>query len=257
MRIADALDLLSWPLVLARAATAGLGARVDPIARVVSRRLGRQAAGRPPDGDDRHHAPPEGDLRARAEAARFWLAPSSPPEPPAVAGALLDPEPGELPAAYGVDRVVLVARDPWWLYAFWEVTPESRERARAALGEDAPGARPVLRVHDVTALDPAGGEPGPSLDVEVEPDAPSWYVNVGRPGASYRAEIGLRTEAGRFLPLAGSNTAATPPAMPSPDTEVRWLAFGPTGPAWPGPSRGERPPPGGGTAATDDQRVPG
>ena len=41
------------------------------------------------------------------------------PEPPQAAF--------ELPASYGDDKIALLVRDPWWVYAYWEVTPE-RER---------------------------------------------------------------------------------------------------------------------------------
>jgi len=244
MRMVDAFELLSWPLLAARAATAELGARVDPIARLVSRRLGRARAAAP-DGDE-PAAAPVADLRARAESSRFWLGPTRPGAQPAVWGALLDPEPGELPHEYGVDRIMLVPRDPWWLYAYWEITPTKREAALAALGEEADHARPVLRVFDVSFVDPQGSNASLSLDVEVPRNADSWYVNVGRPGASFCVEIGLRTASGRFLPLMRSNVVVTPRATPSPDREERWLEFGKTGPAWSAEQRPAR-------AATSEQ----
>ena len=85
----------------------------------------------------------------------------------AVWGALVDPEPGDLPAAYGVDRLVLVPRDPWWLFAFWEIAPATREVARGALGADADEARPMLRVYDVTFVDRRGSNASLSFDVEL------------------------------------------------------------------------------------------
>ena len=240
MRIVDAFELLAWPLVVARTAGAELGARVDPIARLVSRRLGRGR--RPPtsDGDERG-VPPPSDLRERAESARFWLGSSQPVPAPAVGGALVDPEPDELPAHYGADRAVLVARDPWWVFVFWEIAPATREAALSALGPEAVDARPMLRVYDVTFVDPRGSNTALSFDVDIPRDAESWYVNVGRPAATYCAEIGLRTPSGRFLPLLRSNTASTPRVTPAADREVRWLEFGPRGPAWSADQRPARP----------------
>src|SRR5207244_3320958 len=55
------------------------------------------------------------------------------------------------------------------------------------------------------------------------PGADRWYLNVGRPAASFCVEIGLATPGGRFLPLARSNVVTTPRATPSPDTTVRWV----------------------------------
>jgi hypothetical protein len=253
MRIADALELLSWPLVLARAAGAELGSRVDPIARLVSRRLGRGRRAPVPDGDDRAAVAP-GDLRARAEAARYWLGPSRPVVHPAVAGALVDPEPGDLPVTYGVDRVVLIPRDPWSLFAFWDITSATRGTALEALAGEADAARPVLRIHDVPSAD-AKGTAGLSVDVEVTRGTASCYVSVGRPGVSYCAEIGLRTPDGRFRPLSRSGVATTPPATPAADTEVRWLTFGPTGPAWSPDQRPARPAADARTAPSSDERI--
>jgi hypothetical protein len=254
MRIVDAFELLAWPLVVARTAGAELGARVDPIARLLTRRLGRVRRAPSSDGDERA-VPPASDLRDRAESARFWLGASRPAPSPAVGGALLDPEPGELPAAYDADRVVLVARDPWWIFVFWEISPATREAALGALGAEARDARPMLRVYDVTFVDPRGSNAALSFDVEVPHDAASSYVNVGRPAATYCAEIGLRTPSGRFLPLLRSNAAATPRATPAADREVRWLEFGPTGPAW---SAEQRPPrPGAAEPTSDELLAPG
>lgn len=247
MRIADALELLSWPLALAKAATAGLGARVNPVARLVSRRLGRGRAEAPSAREER--APPGDDLRSRAEAARFWLGAAP------VVGAADAAGPGPLPEAYGRDYLVLVARDPWWLFAFWEITPATQEQARATLGAEAGGAATVLRLTEDEDARGATNGAAPSLDVEIAAGAHSWYVNVGRPATAYRAEIGLRTASGRFVPLARSNVVRTPRATPSAETELRQLVFGPTGPAW-SPDQRQR-----GAAAddrgTDDRPAPG
>ena len=32
----------------------------------------------------------------------------------------------ELPAQYGQNKLVLLVRDPWWVYAYWEVTDSKR-----------------------------------------------------------------------------------------------------------------------------------
>ena len=44
----------------------------------------------------------------------------------------------------------MMVRDPYWLHAYWELRRQSVERARAALGQDWHGARPVLRLVEVT-----------------------------------------------------------------------------------------------------------
>ena len=166
----------------------------------------------------------------RVEEAKYWLGPASAEGearpalvPVASPTALVDREADALPRAYGVDRIGLLARDPWWLFAYWEVTPETRIRALRALGDAAADAREILRVYDVTFLTFTGDNAWLSFDVELPAGADRWYLNVSRPAASYCVEIGLRTGDGRFLPLASSNVVGTPRVAASTDTSVTWV----------------------------------
>ena len=170
--------------------------------------------------------------RGDVDAVRYFLGPDPVP-PPA------DAEPHGLPDAYGVDRIVLLARDPWCLFTYWEVTAVTRADALSTLGSD---ARLVLRVQDVTFLGFTGDNAWPTTDVEPPPGATSAYVQVPRPAASYCADVGLRTASGRFLSLARSNAVTTPAATPSPDDAVRWVGLdGPAARADAAP--GDAPPP--------------
>lgn len=44
------------------------------------------------------------------------------------------------------DRLVVMVRDPYWLHAYWELSPRSVDRAQAAMGQRWHGAQPVLRL---------------------------------------------------------------------------------------------------------------
>jgi hypothetical protein len=125
-------------------------------------------------------------------------------------------EPGDLPSAYGVDRLTLLVRDPWCLFAYWEVTPERRQQALGALGLDAEGACQVLRLYA------HGVDLDATVDVELPADLGSRYLIVSSPGASCRAEIGLSSSSGRFVPLVSSNIVHMPSAAPSSDTSLVW-----------------------------------
>lgn len=118
----------------------------------------------------------------------------------------LDARAPHLPQSYGENRVVLLPRDPWWLYAYWDLREDTLRAAR-----ERGGCRLLLRLHEL------GGAGAGELIAEQElPDAArSWYLNVPRPRSAYRAEIGMRTEHGEFLLLAASNAAVAPPAAPS------------------------------------------
>jgi len=126
---------------------------------------------------------------------------------------------GELPRAYGQSRAVLMARDPWWLFAHWEVPPVRRVEVLRALGVEGEGTREVLRVYEVAADSSA------SWHVDLEAGAQRADIHVDRPGRSYRVEVGLRTAAGRFVCLVTSNQVTAPPAEPSRDTSVHWVTL--------------------------------
>jgi hypothetical protein len=111
-------------------------------------------------------------------------------------------EPGELPASYGRNRLVLLPVDPYLLYAYWELAGDAPPTA---------GARPVLRFEET---------PGRPFDVEVDLAAGNWYVHLWSAGKSYRAELGVRSEDGAFVSLAHSNTVQTPIAGPAPQFSV-------------------------------------
>ena len=121
---------------------------------------------------------------------------------------------------------MLLPRDPWCAFSYWEVTPTTRLRALRVLGAEGEGAREVLRVYDVTFITFTGDNAWLSFDIEIAPGTHHFYLNLSRPAASYLVEVGLRTPAGRFLPLARSNTITLPRPEPSPDTTVRWVRLG-------------------------------
>jgi hypothetical protein len=189
-------------------------------------------AAAPGTADDHTPEPSADDAgpQERVEEAKFWLGPPPPDGRPRELAIVrdaeaptVDRETAELPRAYGVDRIALIPRDPWWVFAYWEVTPETRIRALRSLGDAAAEAREILRVYDVTFLTFTGDNAWLSFDVELPAGADRWYLNVSRPAASYCVEVGLHTAGGRFLPLARSNVVTTPRVAPSPDTSVTWV----------------------------------
>jgi hypothetical protein len=225
--VADALgsglQVLGGWLECARSAVRRLGAAVvPPVLRGAVESL-KAPVGRPlppamptPDASE-----PTGP-QEQVEEAKYYLGPV--PAPPD--GRYVDREEGELPRSYGRDRIVLLPRDPWWVLAYWEVTPTTRINALRTLAAQAEGAREVLRVYDVTFITFTGDNAWLFFDVDVAPGADHWYLNVGRPAASFCVELGLRTGDGRFLPLVRSNVVTTPRSSPSPDTAVRWVELG-------------------------------
>lgn len=116
----------------------------------------------------------------------------------------------DLPDQYGRDRVVVLVRDPYWLHCYWEITPNSVERAQAALGADWHGSKPVLRVIDVTSEDTTAAAEAVVRDIEIHGGTNNWYVDVQNPPRSYRVDLGFLAKSGRFYVSARSNVVTTP-----------------------------------------------
>ena len=102
--------------------------------------------------------------------------------------------------------------DPYWLHAFWELSHQSVQRAEAALGQDWHGARPIIRLFDVTSQDTTSTSETPVRDIVIHGGCNNWYIDVPQPPRSYRADIGYLSRRGEFFVLARSNVVTPPKA---------------------------------------------
>ena len=120
-------------------------------------------------------------------------------------------ETGELPQAYGTEKLLLTARDPHWLYAHWDLTREQiREHTRCSAD-----GHLVLRVY----IDQTAGKP--FLETHVNPESRNWFVHVGRGGTKFVAVLGYYAKtATRWTQLSVSAPALTPPDSLSTDRSV-------------------------------------
>lgn len=144
------------------------------------------------------------------------------PVPPAkpVATKTLVPKPGpvvakdpvRVPSAIVKDRIILAVSNPYWLNAYWELSPHSVSRAEAALKQDWHGARLIIRLFDVTSLDTTSTSETPVKDIIVQGAGQNWYIDVAQPPRAYRADIGYVSRRGDFYVLARSNVVTPPKA---------------------------------------------
>ncbi len=151
---------------------------------------------------------------APAPVAPVPASEAAPPTPPAAdPGSMRDPAwyAPPLPERYDVDRLTLMVRDPHWLFCYWELRPALIAEARAEF----PG--PSWVVLRILHLDEAEGVHD-TWTIDIGSEARSWYVNTGRPGGRFRAELGLTDADGRYRLLVASNTVRAPMDTPS----VRW-----------------------------------
>lgn len=123
-----------------------------------------------------------------------------------------------LPGPYNETKIVLLVRDPYWLYVYWEIENTVREDLIRELGtwEQMPL---VLRVFD---LSNAGTNSDNFFDVPVSPASASWYIYVGEPGHCFYVELGV-ANSGRYHMIARSNRITTPVDSVSDIVDEEWM----------------------------------
>jgi hypothetical protein len=126
------------------------------------------------------------------------------------------PSPG-LSQGYGDHKLVMMVRDPWWVYLYWELDPETISRALNKVACGIHQVRCVLRVHPMSQKDAR------EFDVDIDYRTGSHYLNLAAPGHAFYSEIGFITPDGYFVSLAKSNSIALPPDRPSDELDERWL----------------------------------
>ncbi|BDG62279.1 DUF4912 domain-containing protein [Caldinitratiruptor microaerophilus] len=150
-------------------------------------------------------------------------------------------EPAPLPSRYGVDEVVAMVKDPFQLYAYWELTGGAEPALAARLGPGFGATRRVLRIHDVDS--------GIVQEFALEDTHDHWWVEA-RPGRRYAVEVGRAGPGGAWYPLARSEVVRTPelPSAPAwtpaaaagqPAAAAAWPGAGGLHAVWsPGPAPG-------------------
>lgn len=129
-------------------------------------------------------------------------------------------EDSALPRCYGVDRLVLLVRDPYWAYCWWEITGESLARGQQMLGAE---VSLVLRLFDITEIEWNGHNHHSFFDVDIEDEAGNWYIELNKPGGGFCAEVGFRDPDGTFLTLIRSNVVTLPRNQVSSVIDEEWM----------------------------------
>lgn len=133
------------------------------------------------------------------------------------------PEP-QLPRSYGADRLALLARDPHWLYAYWEITATKQDEFARTYGPEAwSSTHPVLRVYDVTGVAFNGNNAKGFMDIHLGDEIENWHIQVGEPDRTFCVDLGRMFQDGRFITLLRSNVVNTPRASLSDRLDEEWM----------------------------------
>lgn len=110
----------------------------------------------------------------------------------------------QLQERYGEDFIRLLAKDPNYLFAYWEINDQSFFQNK-----------PYLRLFNE--------KEDKYSDIEINHDTLSWYLHASA-NTRYSVAIGYKKE-GVFYPLAHSNNITTPLEKPSNVIDEHWMTI--------------------------------
>lgn len=127
----------------------------------------------------------------------------------------------ELPDEYGETRFTAIVRDPYWLYAYWNIAAAHLNRLRECHGLD-DSAHFVIRIIDITESHPESQKRHNYSELTVSVGKREWYLHVGAPDRVFQLELGALVN-GNFVLIARSNPVKTPRDSLSDKIDPDWL----------------------------------
>jgi hypothetical protein len=120
---------------------------------------------------------------------------------------------GELPDSYGTKKLYMVARDPQWLFAYWDLTWQQYQEA----AHSAHDGKVFLQLYW------QNGER--AQQIQINESSRNWYLHVGQPDTAFYAELGFYRQDGKFEVISRSGTIATPRDNLSSRTDARFVTI--------------------------------
>ncbi len=136
---------------------------------------------------------------------------------PPPAGDYVGEEGPPLPSRLPATALKAMARDPYWVFVYWEISPEREAEIRSKYGDWVfHQSLSVLRIHEMDG--------GTHRDLPVLLDSRNWYLPV-KPDQHYTFELGLVLADGQFASIVSSDEICVPAAQPSFQDEEEWLTI--------------------------------
>jgi len=127
-----------------------------------------------------------------------------------------------IPYRYGDTYLTAMVRDPYWLFAYWEIGEAAKEDVCRRYGTRAwESSRPVLKVYDATNR--YFFDSRQAAEIEINDFADNWYIHTGKPGHSYFIELSRVMPDGTQIFIARSNMVTTPQDDVSEIVSSEWL----------------------------------
>jgi hypothetical protein len=123
---------------------------------------------------------------------------------------------GELPDSYGTRRLYLTARDPYWIYCYWDFTDQQLTELRSYAQNGELKLR-IYRGKNLTGI--------LHQEISLNAYARNWLFNVGMPNNDFYAEFGYYDFNGTFQVSSRSQTTHTPQDRVSDNVEARFVTI--------------------------------
>lgn len=130
-----------------------------------------------------------------------------------------------LPSNYGITRIVLLVRDPNWVYAYWEITDNAKNKVMEITGtDDWKKNKQILRIYEVPSSGQNGDNARRMFDIEIGQYSNNWYIQMPSADRNYIAEIGVLNSNGIFYKIARSNKIYMPRESVSDIIDDKWIS---------------------------------
>lgn len=134
------------------------------------------------------------------------------------------PEYRELPDEYGDTKIVLLVRDPEWVFVYWEINDTSRQEH--TLPKDHDSYQLLVRIYQISDRNWPTEKAHYYYDIQVACDARSAYICIPEADKTWIVELGYMDKANNFQMICRSEKVSAPPNRLSEDREVKWLIIG-------------------------------
>jgi hypothetical protein len=121
---------------------------------------------------------------------------------------------GDLPAAYGTGKLFLTARDPHWLYAYWDLSPDQM----AAYAKQSANGKIMLRLFQQ-------GNKDAIREFPVNHGTRDSYISVNNAGATYKVCLQIQRKNGSPQTISQSGPATTPPETVATSTPPQFVSI--------------------------------
>ncbi|MBX7247186.1 MAG: DUF4912 domain-containing protein [Candidatus Sumerlaeaceae bacterium] len=127
----------------------------------------------------------------------------------------------DVPVEYGDTKIVLLVRDPEWVFAYWEVNDATRQELKIPRGGHE--RKMVIRLYKIDGRNWPEEAAHYFFDTEIGPYSNNWYLRVPETAADWCAELGMYDDQGNYIVIVRSNRINTPRGTMSDHVDSEWM----------------------------------